>query len=107
MKKFWISLCFVGALAVPMCAPHAAGRPDYEIPNHDNLPSNPNICLDSDGMEYYCDANVRTSAKKKSDTGKVVMIAVASGVVFAGAMYLIFRKKPSENAPGQVKLMEF
>ena len=41
------------------------------------------------------------------NTGEIVVISVAVGAVFVGAMYYIFKKKPSENNPGQVKLMEF
>ena len=106
MRKFVIMLGFAGALFIPAMT-HAAGRPDYEIPNHDYLPSHPNVCLDEKGQEYYCDANVRTSAKKGNDTAKIVVISVATGLVFAGAMWYLFKKRPSENAAGQVKLMEF
>ena len=38
---------------------------------------------------------------------KNISFDVAAGAVFAGAMYYFFKKQPSENNPGQVKLAEF
>ena len=54
-----------------------------------------------------CRGGTKKHAKKHSDTTKIVVISVAAGAVFAGAMWYIFKKAPSENNPGQVKLASF
>ena len=104
MKKIFATVLFISALAMPICG--HANRPDGDLPQYDNLPSNPNMCWEN-GQLVYCPANAPTKSKKHKNTGEIVVISVAVGAVFVGAMYYIFKKKPSENNPGQVKLMEF
>ncbi|MDE5615711.1 MAG: hypothetical protein K2I81_02665 [Alphaproteobacteria bacterium] len=104
MKKLFAVTLF--ALAIFGPAMSYAARPDGDIPQYDNLPSNPNMCWEN-GQLVYCPANAPTKSKKRKNTGEIVVISVAVGAVFVGAMYYIFKKMPSENNPGQVKLMEF
>lgn len=98
MKKLFVSLMFVVALVGPATADRISPRPDGDIPNYENLPTNP--CLDGN-----CD--VRTSAKKHNKTGEIVMISVAAGLLVAGAAWYFFKMRPSENNPGQISLMTF
>jgi len=107
MKNFSAAILLISAIATPMTTHANSVRPDGDLPQYENLPSSPNICLDSAGQPYYCPANAPTKSKKHKNTGEIVMISVAVGAVFVGAMYYFFKKKPSENNPGQVKLMEF
>lgn len=104
MKKSFAAILFAFAMFGPMCA--HGGRPDGDIPQYENLPSNPNMCWEN-GQLVYCAANAPTKSKKHKNTGEIVVISVAVGAVFVGAMYYFFKKKPSENNPGQVKLAEF
>ncbi|MBD5388873.1 LPXTG cell wall anchor domain-containing protein [bacterium] len=98
MRKLLISMAFLTVFVGPALAERESPRPDWEIPNYENLPSNP--CLDGN-----CD--VRTSAKKHSNTGQIVVISVAAGLLVAGAAWYFFKKRPSENNPGQISLMTF
>lgn len=104
MNKIFVALIFALAFALPINA--NASRPEGDLPQYDNLPSSPNMCWEN-GQFVYCPANAPTKSKKHKNTGEIVVISVAVGAVFVGAMYYIFKKKPSENNPGQVKLMEF
>lgn len=106
MKKSFAAILFAFAMFGPMCA--NGGRPDGDLPSlNENWQSKPNVCLDAKGQPYYCPANAPTKSKKHKNTGEIVVISVAVGAVFVGAMYYFFKKKPSENNPGQVKLAEF
>lgn len=86
-----------------------AGRNDYNVSPGNGGPNNPG----GYDIEYCrahpdeCRGDTKTHAKKHSDTTKIIVISVAAGAVFAGAMWYIFKKAPSEKNPGQVKLMEF
>ncbi|MCM1294269.1 MAG: hypothetical protein NC311_01770 [Muribaculaceae bacterium] len=103
MKKIIAALCVSSILVTSTFA--ATGRPDggaeqWIGPNNaDYCLNNPSACPEANTSER--------SAKKHSNTGTIVMISVASAAVFAGAMWYIFKKMPSENNPGQVKLAEF
>ncbi len=108
MNKLFAAAIFLATI-MPMTARAESTRPgDGSAPSlNENWVSKPNQCLGSDGLPYNCRADVKHKAKKKHDTGTVVMITVATTAVFAGAMYYFFKKRPSENNPGQVKLAEF
>lgn len=102
MKKILVILC-----CVMMCTmPAMADRTNSTGQIYEDIPSNTDLCTQwpEKCLEY---STTKRHAKKKSDTGKIVIISVAAGAVFAGAMYYIFKKMPSENNPGQVKLAEF
>lgn len=62
-----------------------------------------------DGGTIWCypQSGGKKKSSKNHDATKVILISVGVGAVFAGAMWYFFHKKPSENNPGQVTLMEF
>lgn len=111
MRKTLVIFCFAIALFMPAIVragdtsprPEDGGTPAL----NPNWQSNPNKCLDGSGEWYYCRADTKHKAKKKHDTGTIILISVATTAAFAGAMYYLFKKKPSENNPGQVKFAEF
>lgn len=63
----------------------------------------------NDGNTIWCypQQGGKKKSSKNSNGTKVVLISIGVGAVFAGAMWYFFRKKPSQNVPGQVSLMEF
>ncbi len=105
MKKLFAPILFAVVLFAPTQS-HAAGtRPGGDIPHYENLPNNTEMCT---AHPELCTDAAKTHAKKhKNNTGPIVLVSVAAGAVFAGAMYYFFKKQPSENNPGQVKLAEF
>lgn len=104
MKKLFIFIGLVSILVAPTFARAATGRPGGDIPSYENVPNNAQYCKDNLSM---CQDTAKTHAKKHSNTGTIIVASVAVGAVFAGAMWYFFKKRPSENNPGQVKLMSF
>ncbi len=102
MKKIIAALCISSILVAPTFAD--TSRPDNPNPWTGN--SNAEYCL-ANPDKCPAAGTTERSAKKHSNTGTIVMISVASAAVFAGAMWYIFKKMPSDNNPGQVKLAEF
>lgn len=99
MKKlFSISILCAAILAPTMCNA-TTSRPDGDVPG--------NVYPGCTGASCAEKGTAKTESKSKNHTGEIVAISVATGVVFVGAMYYFFKKKPSENNPGQVKLAEF
>ncbi len=110
MKKSFAILLFFTMLIAPATLRAATSpRPDDgNTPSlNENWQSNPNVCLAADGTSYYCRAATKHKADKKHDTTTIVVVSVATAAAFAGAMYSFFKKRPSENNPGQVKFVEF
>lgn len=99
MKKILAVFCCAIMLTGPMMA---ATRSDGYLPG--GGPSNHDYCYEHPDE---CQGGTKKHAKKNSNTTKIVVASVAAGAVFAGAMWYIFKKKPSENNPGQVKLAAF
>lgn len=103
MKKIIVALCISSVFVTSTFA--TTGRPDNPSgpwggnTNIDFCTQFPDKC-----PEY---GTTDRKAKKHRNTGTIVMISVASAAVFAGAMWYLFKKTPSENNPGQVKLAEF
>ncbi len=100
MKKLLAVIC--GCLI--LTGPAMANRDNGNGQNYEGLPTNVDLCTKK---PEACMGGTHTHASKHSDAAKIVVISVAAGVVFAGAMYYIFKKRPSDNKPGQVKLAEF
>jgi len=100
MKKILAIIC--GCLI--LAGPAMANRDSWNGQNYEGLPNNVDLCTKK---PEACMGGTHTHAHKHSDTAKIVVISVAGAVVFAGAMYYIFKKRPSDNNPGQVKLAEF
>lgn len=98
MKKIIAALCVSSILIAPIASYCADYNPGANPPAWKG-----DMCH---GQEH-CSGTGPTKAKKDKNTGTIVMISVASAAVFAGAMWYIFKKMPSENNPGQVKLAEF
>lgn len=104
MKRLIAIFCCCVMLSVPAMAGRVGDDP---LTN-----GNPTMHDDFD-IEYCkthqdeCRGGTKTHARKHSDTTKIIVISVAAGAVFAGAMWYIFKKAPSENNPGQVKLASF
>lgn len=106
MKKIFAALCIFSVLVTPTFANTPTTRPsDYDPTqwggnnNVDFCKTYPDKCPDA--------GTSNRKAKKHSDTGTIIMVSVATAVVFAGAMWYIFKKAPSENNPGHVKLATF
>lgn len=106
MNKAFAIFLFLTLAAIPTISNASTPRPEDGGMDHGTNQSQWMLCttMPEKCPEY---GTTKTHAKKKSDTGKIVLISVATGAVFAGAMYYIFKKKPSENNPGQVKFAEF
>ncbi|MBD5400939.1 hypothetical protein HDR61_04335 [bacterium] len=104
-KALAIFLCLTLA-TTPVISRASTPRPEDGGIDHGTNQSQLYLCttMPEKCPEY---GTTKTHAKKKSDTGKIVLISVAAGAVFAGAMYYIFKKTPSETNPGLVKLAEF
>lgn len=108
MKKFLALLCFSFVLVGPAAFADSitSRRPteggmvrDENLNNWDLCTSNPDACpARSDSKRH---------AKKSNHTGTIIVASVAGAAVFAGVMWYVFKKKPSKNNPGQVKLAEF
>lgn len=103
MKKIIAAFCISSILVTSTFA--ATGRPENPAGPYEGA-TNVEFCLANPDKCPAAGTSER-SAKKHSNTGTIVMISVASAAVFAGAMWYIFKKMPSENNPGQVKLAEF
>lgn len=102
MKKMLAIFCCTIMLTMPAMAD---GRDDYNnISGTSGNTSNYEYCKANPEL---CQGGTKKHAKKHSDTTKIIVISVAAGAVFAGAMWYLFKKAPSENNPGQVKLASF
>lgn len=100
MKRMIAIFCCATMLTLPAMADRDTSpnsTVEYNKGNYEYCNANPSACQ----------GGTKTHAKKKSDVTKIVVISVAAGAVFAGAMWYIFKKAPSENNPGQVKLASF
>ncbi len=75
----------------------------------DTIPDNWVSCgtFDDGNPIYSPQCNTGKRHAKKKDHTKVVLISAGVGLVFLGAMWYLFKKKPSENNPGHVSLMTF
>ncbi len=75
----------------------------------DTIPENWQACGEfKDGAPIYspqCGGGKKHASSH--DHTKVVLISAGVGLVFLGAMWYFFKKRPSENNPGQVTLMTF
>lgn len=100
MKKMLAILCCATMLTMPAMA----GRTEGSITPPDGTVNNYEYCIEN---PEKCQGGTKRHAKKGSDVTKIVVISVAAGAVFAGAMWYLFKKEPSENNPGQVKLASF
>ncbi len=105
MSKF-ISMALV-SMALLIAMPANAARDDGAIDNNGSHSSA--ICgTDENGAPIYCNQYGGAKAHSNKDHNtELLLISVGVGVVFVGAMWYFFHKSPSENNPGQVKLMEF
>ena len=103
MKKIFAALCILSVLVMPTFA-DTTTRPDK--PNQWGGNNNVEYCKTY--PEKCPDAGTSNrKAKKHSNTGTIIVVSVAATAVFAGAMWYFFKKAPSENNPGQVKLATF
>jgi len=62
------------------------------------------------GQQVWCYPNAESGkhhSKKKHDSSTMLLVSVAAGAVFIGAMWYFFKKPQSETNPGQVKFAEF
>lgn len=110
MKKMIAIFCCAIMLTMPAMADDIRGNGTGPVvPGSGNAQSNPG----GYDLEYCkthqseCRGESKTHAKKNSNTTTIIVASVAVGAVFAGAMWYFFKKTPSENNPGQVKLASF
>lgn len=100
-----IALCtFAGTANAKWCHKTTGG-----IELCDTVPSSWGECgTFKDGASIYCPpSGKKKSHAKKDKDSYMVLASVGVGLVFIGAMYYFFKKKPSENNPGQVTLASF
>ncbi len=107
--KFIVILVFVVALGGPARAHWCQGPTSHSgISQCNEVPSQWVQCgTFSDGNPIYAQTCSGKKHAKNSNHTKVVLISVGVGAVFLGAMWYFFKKRPSENNPGQVTLMTF
>lgn len=100
MKKMIAIFC----CAIMLTMPAMADRTTSPVSDTSANTSNFEYCSNNPDK---CSGGRKTHAKKNSNTTTIIVASVAVGAVFAGAMWYFFKKTPSENNPGQVKLASF
>ncbi len=74
-------------------------------------PSSWTDCGTFNGETIYCFSQGSTSGGKSHGSGdkvsQKVLISVGIGLAVVAVGYYFFKKKPSQNNPGQISLMEF
>ena len=108
MKKY------LAVLGILLCTTHAANadwckKTGGGMAPCDTVPSTWTNCGTApDGQAIFCYPTGSTKSHAKKDKNSYMVLAsVGVGVIFVGAMYYFFKKRPSENNPGQVTLASF
>lgn len=105
MKKLIAVFCCAVMLTLPAMADRTGGT----MPGNNGAPNSVGD-FDIDYCKTHqdeCRGGTKKHAKKSNHTGTIIVASVAGAAVFAGVMWYVFKKKPSDNNPGQVKLAEF
>lgn len=73
-----------------------------------NVPESWTNCGEFKGEPMYCypSGGARSKAKKHDNT-TMILVSVGVGVAVVAAAWYFFKKRPSENNPGQVQLATF
>ena len=101
MKKMIAIFCCGLMLTMPAMATRTDGGP---VSNTGGNTSNYEYCMNN---PEQCSGGRKTHAKKNSNTTTIIVASVATAAVVAGLAWYFFKKTPSENNPGQIKLATF
>ena len=108
LKLFSILSVFLLVLAINPARASWCRDTDGGVVTCGEIPSSWTECGSFNGEAVYCwPAASSGSRPKKSNSYDTILISVAVGAVFIGAMWYFFGKSPSENSPGQVQLLAF
>lgn len=74
----------------------------------ETIPSSWTQCGEFQGEPIYCYPSGGAHSKaRKHDNTTMVWVSVGVGLVVVAAAWYFFKKRPSENNPGQVQLATF